>query len=70
MRQSMMLLDGTIVRVGDKVRAQGEATGWRVCKVLEILRSGGVDKALLTANTPFGTVIRRLNHIKAYRRLS
>lgn len=60
------LLDGTEVHEGDKVRAQGEATGWRVCQVLEILKGCGVDKAVLTAPTPFGTVIRSRYQIKAY----
>lgn len=66
----MTLLDGTIVRAGDKVRAKGEATGWRVCRVLEVLKGGGVAKAILTAPTPFGTVIRSRYQIKAYRKAS
>ena len=62
----MTLLDGTEVRAGDKVRAIGEAGGLRVCSVLEILR-GGVDKALLTAPLPFGTVIRTRYQIKRHK---
>jgi len=60
----MTLLDGTIVRKGDKVRAEGEGTGLRVCTVLEIMKGTGVDKAVLTAPIPFGTVIRSRYQIK------
>jgi hypothetical protein len=62
----MALQDGTIVRVGDRVRARGEATGLRVCRVVDILKGCGVDKAILTAPTPFGTVIRTRYQIKPY----
>lgn len=64
-RLRMTLQDGTIVRVGDKVRATGEGTtGLRICTVLEILKGCGVDKAILTAPDPFGTVIRTRYQIK------
>ena len=60
----MTLQNGTVVCEGDKVRARGEDGSLRVCTVLEVLRGGGVDKALLTAPTPFGTVIRTRYQIK------
>src|ERR1700704_1486354 len=68
----MTLQDGTPLRVGDKARARGEDGRLRICVVLEILRGGGVDKALLTAGkkytgrvSDFGTVIRTRYQIKA-----
>ena len=64
----MTLLDGTVVRAGDKVRAiGGGGRRYRVCTVLEILPGVGVDKALLTAPDPFGTVIRTRYQIKAHK---
>jgi hypothetical protein len=63
----LTLQNGTVVRVGDKVRAKGEGTGWRVCTVLEILKGCGIDKAILTAPDPFGTVIRSRYQIKPLR---
>ena len=60
MNQTLTLPDGTVVKIGDKVRARGEGTGWRVCKVLNI-HDG---RALLTAPTPFGTVSRSRHEIK------
>jgi hypothetical protein len=63
----MTLLDGTVVREGDKVYAIGGGGGRpRVCKVLEILKGCGVDKAILTAPDPFGTVIRTRYQIKRH----
>ena len=62
----MTLQNGTVVCEGDKVRARGEDGSLRVCTVLEVLRGGGVDKALLTAPTPFGTVIRTRYQIKPH----
>lgn len=64
----MTLQDGTIVRAGDKVKARGENCGMRVCTVIEILRGTGIDKAVLTAPTPFGTVIRSRHQIRPYRK--
>lgn len=63
----MTLLDGTIVHKGDKVRAKGEGCGMRVCTVLEVMKGAGVDKAVLTAPTPFGTIIRTRYQIKKLR---
>lgn len=64
--RTMTLLDGTQVKVGDTVRAKGEGCGrYRNCKVLEIFRGGGVDRAIVTAPIPFGTVIRSRYQIKA-----
>ena len=61
----MTLLDGTVVRVGDKVRAKPVRAkpSWRVCEVLEIFRGVGVQKALLS--TPSGTIIRSRYQIKS-----
>lgn len=73
----MTLLDGTEVREGDKVRAKGEDGRLRICTVLTILKGGGVDKAILTAQVPkhfwktgaiFGTVIRSRYQIKPYKK--
>ena len=65
----MTLQDGTVVRDGDKVRARlGEGDdGWRVCTILEVLKDGGVDKAILTAPDLFGTVIRTRYQIKPHK---
>jgi hypothetical protein len=68
---TMTLLDGTVVREGDKVRAQGECPGWRVCTVIVILHGGGVEKAIVTAKGGkhcFGTVIRSRYQIKPYKK--
>lgn len=65
---TLTLTDGTTVLNGDKVRAQGEDGRWRVCRVLEILKGGGVDRAILTAPVPFGTVIRGRYQIRSCRR--
>lgn len=46
----LTLLDGTIVRVGDKVLARITHKGYRVCHVLEILKGCGVDKAILNTS--------------------
>lgn len=67
-RTQITLLDGTVLRPGDKCRAQGGGTGWRVCTVLDIVQGTGVEKAFLTAPDPFGTVIRSRYQIKAYRK--
>jgi|HubBroStandDraft_2_1064218.scaffolds.fasta_scaffold65465_3 hypothetical protein len=65
----MTLLDGTVVREGDKVRAIGGGGGrYRVCTVLEIIKGCGVDKAMLTAPDPFGTVIRTRYQIKRHKK--
>ena len=65
----MTLQDGTIVRNGDKVRAiGGGGGGYQVCKVLEVLKGCGVDKAVLTARDPFGTVIRTRYQIRAHKK--
>jgi hypothetical protein len=64
----MTLQDGTIVRNGDKVRAHGEDNRLRICTVLEVIKGCGVDKAILTAPAPFGTVIRTRYQIKPRRR--
>jgi hypothetical protein len=72
----MTLQDGTEVREGDKVCAQGEDGVWRRCFVLEILGGTGVDKAILTSRLDddrwikskhgvFGTVIRSRYQIRA-----
>jgi hypothetical protein len=61
----MTLQDGTIVRDGDTVLAKGEDGRWRACKVLEVLKGCGVDKAIVTAPSPFGTVIRTRYGIKS-----
>lgn len=66
MERTMTLDDGTRIREGDKVRAEGESAGRRVCKVLTIDHG----YALLTAPTPFGTVWRRATEITAYLLLS
>lgn len=60
----MTLLDGTEIREGSRVRAKGEDGRLRTCKVVEVLKGGGVDKVLLTAPTPFGTVIRSRYQVK------
>lgn len=72
----LTLLDGTVVRVGDTVRAKGEDGHERCCKVLEILKGCGVDKAILTVHPTvrqpksahFVTVIRTRYQIKARRK--
>lgn len=66
----MTLQDGTVIRDGDKVRAVGGGgRRLQVCIVLEVLRGGGVDKAILTAPDPFGTVIRSRYQIRPYKTL-
>lgn len=57
--QTMTLQDGSVIRVGDRVRAQCEDGRWRVCGVQEI-RDGpeGVEQVVLAAPGPFGTVVR------------
>lgn len=66
----MTLLDGTRLQAGDacRVRAErgeGGGKGWRVCKIVSVL-SGGVDKAIVTAPSPFGTVIVGRYDVRRY----
>lgn len=77
--RTMRLLDGTEVREGDKVRAQGEDGSWQTCEVLEIFRIAGGQGAMLTRRSPifkplpkhwFGTVIRARYQIRSLLRPS
>ncbi len=61
----MTLLDGTEVKVGDIVLAKIGRGPWRNCEVLELLKGGGVDRAILAG--PAGNIIRSRYRIKVRR---
>jgi hypothetical protein len=62
------LRKGTIVRVGDTVRARGEDNRLRTCRIIDIFPECGGAQALLTGPWPFGTVIRDASKVYAPRR--